>query len=109
MSSAISTYSSSRIFLTKFGGIDPDGNWERFAGTLDDGVPAAVVTPVNGSGEAGMDDVTDCRVTLDPLNENVGIIGKVDGSGSIPITGSGAGGIGNHISSYGGLFACHMP
>ena len=65
------------------------------------------MTPVNGSGEAGMDDVTDRRDTLDPLNEIVGIIGEVDGSGSIPITGSGAG-VGNRISSYRGLFACHV-
>ena len=92
MSSAISTYSSSRIFLTNFGGIDPDGNWERFAGTLDDRIPAADVTPVDSSGEADMDDVTDRRDALDPFNENVGIIGRVDGSGNIPITGTGAGG-----------------
>ena len=55
---------------------------------LSDRVPAAVVTPVSGSGEADMDDGTDSREALDPLSENVGIEGKVDGSGSIPITGS---------------------
>ena len=88
----LATYSSSRIFFTNLGDIDPDGNWERLTGALDDRIPAAVVTPVSDSGEADMDDVTDCRDTLDLLNENVRIICKVDGSGSIPITGSGPGG-----------------
>ena len=54
-----------------------------------------------------MYDVTDRKDMLDPLNEIVGIIGGVDGSGSIPITDSGAG-VGNRISSYGDLFACHV-
>ena len=88
ISSAISTYSSSRILFISFGGIDPAGNWEKFVGMLSDRVPAAVVTPVSGSGEADMDDGTDSREALDPLSENVRIEGKVDGSGSIPITGS---------------------
>ena len=38
---------------------------------LSDRVPAAVVTPVSGSGEADMDDGTDSREALDPLSENV--------------------------------------
>ena len=41
------------------------------------------MSSVSGSDKADMDDVTACR-------ENMGIIGKVGGSGSIPITGSGA-------------------
>ena len=54
ISLAISTYSSSRILFISFGGIDPDWNWENFIGMLIGGVPAAVVTPVSGSGEADM-------------------------------------------------------
>ena len=46
ISLAISTYSSSRILFISFGGIDPDGNWEKFVGMLISGVPAAVVTLV---------------------------------------------------------------
>lgn len=88
ISSAMSTYSSSKILFISFGGIDPVGNWEKFVGVLSGRVPAAVVTPVSGSGEADMDDGTDSREALDPLSANVGIEGKVDGSGSIPITGS---------------------
>ena len=48
------------------------------------------MSSVSGSDKADMDDVTACRDALDLLNENMGIIGKVGGSGSIPITGSGA-------------------
>ena len=84
----MSTYSSSKILFISFGGIDPVGNWEKFVGVLSGRVPAPVVTPVSGSGEADMDDGTDSREALDPLSANVGIEGKVDGSGSIPITGS---------------------
>ena len=54
ISLAISTYSSSRILFISFGGIDPDWNWENFIGMLIGGVPAAVVMPVSGSGEADM-------------------------------------------------------
>lgn len=48
------------------------------------------MSSVSGSDKADMDDVTACRDALDLLNENMGIMGKVGGSGSIPITGSGA-------------------
>ena len=68
------------------------------------------MSSVSGSDKADMDDVTACRDALDLLNENMGIIGKVGGSGSIPLLVQELkGGIDNHISSCGDLFTCRMP